>query len=127
METGISPSHSVAYSSLSLRDGNIRSRYGTDSTHSSNVHEIGSRQGVTLIATTAVTRTQRWRIAVHLRWSFSSHPSAIFPRLLRQKPTSIDRGVTVGTNELNRQPPTGGSFSSTREGIEVTSKTSLQR
>jgi hypothetical protein len=107
------------YSSFTSRNDRANPRYGIDSNHKTEIHKIDRQQRVTATSEIAVTRMQRWNVAVRPRWPFSVHSSAKLTSLLRQKPTSIEGGFPVGTKGLDRRPPAGGSFSSTPEGIEV--------
>ena len=119
MVPAMSTCYTGVYSSFSLRNGRINSRYGIDSDTSSEIYVIDRQHRVTATSEFAVTQTQRWNVAVRPHWPFLIHTSAILASLLRQKPTSIDGGFPVGTKALDRRPSTGDSFSSTPKGIEV--------
>ena len=86
----------------SLHNGKCLSRYGNIEAYRLYSTEINRLRGVTAINRNAVTQAF-WRyFAVCTSLVSQAQNFAELDDLLRQKPTSIERGVPVGTKGLDR-------------------------
>ena len=92
----------IVNANLSLHNRKSSLRYGNGDAYRLRSTEISRRRGITAINQNAVTQAF-WRgFAVCAYWEAQAQDFAELDDLLRQKPTSIERGVPVGTKGLDR-------------------------
>ena len=92
----------IVNANLDLHNRKPLSRYGNIEAYRLRSPEISRRRGITAINRNAVTQAF-WRgFAVCAYWEAQAQDFAELDDLLRQKPTSIERGVPIGTKGLDR-------------------------
>jgi len=92
----------IVNANLSLHNRKHLSHYGNTEADRLRSPEISRRRGITAINRNAVTQAF-WRdFTVCTYWEAQAQDFAELDDLLRQKPTSIERGVPVGTKGLDR-------------------------
>jgi hypothetical protein len=92
----------IVNANFSLHNRKVLSRYGNIEAYRLRSTEISRLRGVTAINRNAVTQAF-WRdFAVCTYQESQTQDFTELDDLLRQKPTSIERGVPVGTKGLDR-------------------------
>ncbi len=101
MQPTLSAKH-IVNENLSFHNRKLLSCYGNIEAYRLHSTEISRRRGITAFRLIAVIQAFWGDFAVCTYWMPQTQNFAELDDLLRQKPTSIERGVPVGTKGLDR-------------------------